>query len=60
MEGSGVGVGALTLLPLAWALIRDGRLFEMGANSRLGAYSKKSSNKYGVQLERRALLALCY
>ena len=30
--------------------------FRMGANSRLGAYS----NKYGIQLERRALLALCY
>ena len=28
--------------------------FRMGANSRLGAYS----NKYGIQLERRALLAL--
>ena len=26
-----------------WALIRGGRLFEVGANSRLGAYS----NKYG-------------
>ena len=24
---------------------RDGRLFELGANSRLGAYS----NKYGIQ-----------
>ena len=28
----------------------------LGAYSRLGAYSKK----YGIQLERRALLALCY
>ena len=28
----------------------------MGANLRLGAYS----NKYGIQFERRALLALCY
>ena len=28
----------------------------LGAHSRLGAYS----NKYGIQLERRALLALCY
>ena len=27
-----------------WALIRGGRLFEVGANSRLGAYS----NKYGI------------
>ena len=45
MGGSGVGVGALTLLA-----------FRMGANSRLGAYS----NKYGIQLERRALLGLCY
>ena len=38
-EGGGVG----------WALInffclQDGRLFEVGANSRLGAYS----NKYGT------------
>ena len=44
-----------------WALIRGWALFKlsafrMGANSRLGAYS----NKYGIQLERRALLALCY
>ena len=28
----------------------------LGAHSRLGAYS----NKYGIQLDRRALLALCY
>ena len=25
-----MGVGALTLLPLGWALIRGGRLFEAG------------------------------
>ena len=36
-----------------WALINFSA-FRMGANSRLGAYS----NKYGIQLERRALLAL--
>ena len=28
-----------------WALIRGGRLFEVGANSRLSAYS----NKYGIR-----------
>ena len=41
LSGSGRGWG--------WALIKffclqDGRLFEVGANSRLGAYS----NKYGI------------
>ena len=41
-EGEGGGVG--------WALINffslwDGRLIEVGANSRLGAYS----NKYGIK-----------
>ena len=54
----GVGVSAyLSLIEReeGWALIRvwalinffcleDGRLFEVGANSRLGAYS----NKYGI------------
>ena len=31
----------LLFLPLEWALIRGGRLFEVGANSRLGVYSNK-------------------
>ena len=44
-----------------WALIRGWALincsaFRRGTNLRLGAYS----NKYGILLERRALLALCY
>ena len=49
---------------MGWALIRgwalinffclwDGRLFEVGANSRLGAYS----NKYGIR-ERRLRLSI--
>ena len=59
-KGSGGGVGAYLSLSLnlrrreagwGWALIKffclqDGRLFEVGANSRLGAYS----NKYGTSL----------
>ena len=45
MEGSRVGWALIR----GWALIdffclEDGRLFEVGANSRLGAYS----NKYGT------------
>ena len=47
MGGDGVGWG--WVLIRGWALINffclnDGRLFEVGANSRLGAYS----NKYGI------------
>ena len=43
-EGGGVGVALIR----GWALMKffclqDGRLFEVGANSRLGAFS----NKYG-------------
>ena len=46
-EGEGGGVG--WALIRGWALINffslwDGRLIEVGANSRLGAYS----NKYGI------------
>ena len=33
-----------------------GAYSRLGANLRLGAYS----NKNGIQLERRALLVLCY
>ena len=58
MSVVGVGVGAyLSLIgrrrgwahTRGWALIdffslQDGRLFEVGANSKLGAYS----NKYGI------------
>ena len=56
MGGTRKGVGAYLSLSLrgrelgrGWALInffclQDGRLFEVGANSRLGAYS----NKYGM------------
>ena len=45
---NGVGVRGRWALIRGWALInffrlKDGRLFEVGANSRLGAYS----NKYG-------------
>ena len=48
--GSGVGWALIR----GWALINffclwDGRLFEVGANSRLGAYS----NKYGIQILKR-------
>ena len=48
-EFEGVGGGVGWALIRGWALIqffclRDGRLFEVGANSRLGAYS----NKYGI------------
>ena len=43
------------LLSLIWVCV-GGSGVELGAYSRLGAYS----NKYGIQLERRALLALCY
>ena len=55
MGGTRKGLGAYLSLSLrgrelewGWALIKffclqDGRLFEVGANSRLGAYS----NKYG-------------
>ena len=62
MGGTRKGVGAYLSLSLrgrevGWALIRgwalikffclqDGRLFEVGANSRLGAYS----NKYGTRI----------
>ena len=47
-EFEGVGGRVGWALIRGWALIqffclRDGRLFEVGANSRLGAYS----NKYG-------------
>ena len=49
------GVGWGWALIRGWALINFSA-FRMGANSRLGAYS----NKYGIELERRALLALCY
>ena len=63
--GSGVGVVAYLSFRgrgVGWALIRgwalinfsclkDGRLFEVGANSRLGAYS----NKYGSSLLRLGL-----
>ena len=51
-SGRKVGWGAgWGLLIRGWALrnvfcLQDGRLFEVGANSRLGAYSKK----YGIQL----------
>ena len=43
------------LLSLIWVCV-GGSGVGLGAYSRLGAYSKK----YGIQLERRALLALCY
>ena len=38
-----------------WALInffhlKDGRLFEVGANSRLGAYSNKYGNSFSLQM----------
>ena len=50
LSGSGRVVGWGWALIRGWALIKffclqDGRLFELGANSRLGAYS----NKYGNQ-----------
>ena len=60
MGGTRKGVGAYLSLSLrgrelgcGWALIKffclqDGRLFEMGANARLGAYS----NKYGISIQR--------
>ena len=56
MGGTRKGLGVYLSLSLrerevgwGWALIKffclqDGRLFEVGANSRLGAYS----NKYGI------------
>ena len=43
------------LLSVIWVCV-GGSGVGLGAYSRLGAYS----NKYGIQLERRALLALCY
>ena len=50
-EFEGVGGGVGWALIRGWALIqffclRDGRLFEVGANSRMGAYS----NKYGISI----------
>ena len=53
-EGGGVGWALIR----GWALINffclsDGRLFEVGANSRLGAYS----NKYGNLLVYQGFLA---
>ena len=49
LSGSGRVVGWGWALIRGWALIKffclqNGRLFEVGANSRLGAYS----NKYGM------------
>ena len=49
-EFEGVGGGVGWALIRGWALIqffclRDGRLFEVGANSRLGTFS----NKYGMR-----------
>ena len=51
LSGSGREVGWGWALIRGWALIKvfclqDGRLFEVGANSRLGAYS----NKYGMSI----------
>ena len=48
-SGSGKEVGWAWVLIRGWALVnvfclKDGRLFEVGANSRLGA----NSNKYGI------------
>ena len=43
------------LLSVIWVCV-GGSGVGLGAYSRLGAYS----NKYGIHLERRALLALCY
>ena len=50
LSGSGRVVGWGWALIRGWALIKffylqDGRLFEVGANARLGAYS----NKYGMK-----------
>ena len=43
-----VGVGAYSRLgTINFFCLQDGRLFEVGANSRLGVYS----NKYGTRLE---------
>ena len=43
LEGRGRGVGGRLL---TFSTFRMGRLFEVGANSRLGAYS----NKYGMRV----------
>ena len=50
-EFEGVGGGVGWALIRGWALIQffclqDGRLFEVGANSRLGAYSNKYGNHH--------------
>ena len=49
LSGTGGGVG--WALIRGWALIKffcfqDGHLFEVGANSRLGAYSNKYGNRH--------------
>ena len=51
LSGSGREVGWGWALIQAWALIKffclqDGRLFKVGANSRLGAYSNKYGNLF--------------
>ena len=51
LSGSGRVVGWGWALIRGWALIKffclqDGRLFEVGANSRLGAYSNKYGNLF--------------